>query len=181
MISNRGPLFKGERGFGYTRTMREVPEKRPARTVLSAWLPVAAWLLVIVFTSSGLASEERMADALRSIAGVLDIELAGAVRESGERDFLFWTRKLAHLVEYAVLAGLVARALALSGLRRSLLVAALALVFAAGVAYLDESHQAVVPGRSSQLSDVGIDVAGALLGLTVWRLRWRRRPAPPPA
>jgi VanZ family protein len=68
-------------------------------------------------------------------------------------------RKLAHATEYAVLGALLARALA------ELPALALGIAVAAG----DELYQHLVPGRVGALLDVGIDAAGVLLGILVWR------------
>lgn len=75
----------------------------------------------------------------------------------GTSDFAL--RKLAHFTEYAVLGGLLARAVA--G------VAALAL----GIAYAvtDEVHQTFVAGRSGSLRDVAIDGMGVLVGILLYR------------
>jgi VanZ family protein len=79
-------------------------------------------------------------------------------------------RKLAHLVEFAILGALLARAL--PELHALL----------AGLAYaaFDELHQHFVPGRTGALRDVAIDAVGVLLGILAWRRlrgrRLRRRP-----
>jgi VanZ family protein len=74
-------------------------------------------------------------------------------------------RKLAHAAEYAVLGALLARA---TGSPR--LAFALAVLYAAS----DELHQHFVPGRHGVPLDVAIDAAGALIGVTLWRLSPRR-------
>ena len=101
----------------------------------TVWLPVLAWEALIFALSS--------IPSLNSGLGTADLVL----------------RKLAHLVEYAVLGVLLARGL-------PELVA-----FAAGAAYAvtDEIHQAFVPGREGALVDVGIDAVGVALGLLVLR------------
>lgn len=40
-------------------------------------------------------------------------------------------------------------------------------------AFADEFHQSFVPGRSASLMDIGLDLAGILLGLTCFRLFFR--------
>lgn len=101
-------------------------------------------------------------------------------------------RTAVHLAEYAILAALTYRAaiatavrgdasLALGnprverGLDVRLVVAVLALSM--GYALSDELHQSFVPGRCFSLADLGVDVAGVVLGLGAvarWRL-WRGR------
>ncbi len=77
----------------------------------------------------------------------------------------FPLRKLAHMMEYAVLAQLVAR-----GFRGSTRWSAPTIYIAALIAVLlyatsDEIHQGFVVGRHGSLIDVLIDVFGAWVGL----------------
>jgi len=75
-------------------------------------------------------------------------------------------RKLAHLIEYAVLGALLYRALARPGL--AILVGSL---YAAS----DEMHQHFVPGRHAAWYDIVIDTIGVTIGVVVWsRTRWAR-------
>jgi VanZ family protein len=73
-------------------------------------------------------------------------------------------RKLAHMTEYAVLALLLVRATGS---------AAWAFVLTVGYACTDEFHQTFVRGRHGSPVDVGIDAVGALIGLSLLRLRRR--------
>ena len=76
-------------------------------------------------------------------------------------------RKLAHLVEFAILGALLARALpALHALVAGVLYAA-----------FDELHQHFVPGRTGALRDVAIDAVGVMLGILAWRWFRGRSPA----
>lgn len=75
-------------------------------------------------------------------------------------------RKAAHVAEYAILTGLIFRAL------RGLIVpfswrAAVAFLPALIFAAADEYHQSFVPSRTPSLGDVFIDYAGALLGILI--------------
>jgi VanZ family protein len=89
-------------------------------------------------------------------------------------DFLL--RKAGHFTEYAILAILVHHALVVGGdwsaWRRLLVAWLLTALYAAS----DEWHQSFVPGRAPALTDVAIDICGALTGLLVWRRleRWWR-------
>ena len=80
-------------------------------------------------------------------------------------------RKLSHMGEYSVLALLLWHAIRNSrimvehGWKWSQAALALALVFL--YAGTDEFHQAFVPGRTGQFSDVMIDTAGGALGLAL--------------
>ena len=75
-------------------------------------------------------------------------------------------RKAAHLTEYAILSGLLLRALrgSIGGFWQR---AAIALFAALLFAVADEYHQSFVPSRTSVLRDVWIDWAGALIGILI--------------
>ncbi|MBV9080669.1 MAG: VanZ family protein, partial [Elusimicrobia bacterium] len=118
-------------------------------TFLSVWLPPVAWCGLIFYLSS--------------IPGL----------NSGLRyDFIL--RKMAHITEYAVLTGLLWRALrrtwnALTPAGVGALSGLLALAYAAS----DEFHQMFVPRRGPSIHDVVIDSVGIIAA--IWILR-RQRP-----
>ena len=87
-------------------------------------------------------------------------------------------RKCAHMAEYTLLAALLEGLPRLAGLRRRLWSA----LSACGAAALtDETIQLFVPGRSGQVGDIWVDLAGALTGALLaalaGRLPRRRRPS----
>ena len=87
-------------------------------------------------------------------------------------------RKLAHVVEFAVLGGLIfgflmPRAWRYGSENQRM---ALSLGVAAAIAGLDEWIQCSQPGRKGQLWDVALDALGALLGILLYRgIRYLRR------
>jgi VanZ family protein len=107
----------------------------PATRLAATWLPVVAWAVVIFALSS--------IPSLGTGLGFWDLVL----------------RKLAHLVEFAVLGLLLARAVPDLP------------AFAAGVAYAvtDEVHQHFVDGRVGAPVDVGVDAVGVLVGILAYR------------
>jgi len=109
--------------------------------LLTVWLPVLIWAAVI-FTLSSIPS-------LSTGLGTWDTIL----------------RKGAHLAEYAILGGLLYRALGRE-----------ALALAVGIAYAatDELHQYFVRGRHASPVDVAIDAVGVAVGMLLW-LRLRER------
>jgi VanZ family protein len=109
--------------------------------LITVWLPVVAWAAVI-FTLSSIPS-------LSTGLGTWDTIL----------------RKGAHLTEYAVLGGLLYRALGRE-----------ALALATGITYAatDELHQYFVRGRHASPVDVAIDAVGVAVGMLLW-LRVRER------
>jgi len=109
--------------------------------LLTVWLPVVAWAAVIFALSS--------IPSLSTGLGTWDTIL----------------RKSAHLTEYAVLGGLLYRALG-----REALALATGIVYAA----TDELHQYFVRGRHASPVDVAIDAVGVAVGMLLW-LRLRER------
>ena len=101
---------------------------------VTAWTPVVLWAGVIFALSS--------VPDLGTGLGTWDTVL----------------RKLAHTAEYAILGGLLLRAL------RS---APAAVLFASAYAVTDELHQAFVRGRHGSPVDWLIDTLGATLGVVV--------------
>ena len=113
----------------------------PRSRLLTVWVPVLVWAGVIFAFSS--------IPHLSTGLGTWDTIL----------------RKGAHITEYAVLGGLLYRALSRE-----------ALALAAGIAYAatDELHQHFIRGRHASPVDVAIDAVGVAVGMVVW-LRLRER------
>ena len=85
-------------------------------------------------------------------------------------------RKLAHFTEYAVLTGLLWRALRGLGARFPL---AIAMAISLGYAATDEFHQTFVDGRKGTPVDVLIDFAGIAIAATAIAVLRLRAPADP--
>jgi len=143
------------------------------RAFLRYWLPVAIWLGVIFIGSTDVLSAEhtsrflvpflRWLDPHISLAAINAIQLA--------------VRKLAHLIEYAILAALFWRALR-DGLNLGTKIWILFIVvwFACGIfAVSDEFHQSFVPSRTASPDDVLIDIYDALIGIVLCLMFSRRR------
>jgi VanZ family protein len=128
-------------------------EPRVVRRILSAWLPAASYMGLIWLLSSG----------------PVPIPI----------DALPFKDKGAHIIEYGILAALNAFAIrgTLLGIRlRGVLLRAVALTFVWG--YLDELHQAFVPGRNCDAFDLLADTIGACAGAGCFWLAerlWRAR------
>ena len=71
--------------------------------------------------------------------------------------------KLAHACEYAVLGGLLVRAIVV-GLRRAAAWWPIAALVALLYGFTDEWHQRFVPGRHSTWADVAADGVGSVMG-----------------
>lgn len=116
---------------------------------LYRWLPPILWMGLLFFSSS------------RSF-------LPSPVEPGTLADILFW--KTAHLVEYAILGGLLLRAFhsgSSPAKREGIWSWAISSLFG----LFDEYHQTLIPGREGKLVDAAINSFGALLGLLlIWWL-----------
>ncbi len=109
------------------------------------WLLVILWMVVIFLFSHQ--------------------PYSGAVTETYFGNFNVLVRKMAHLIEYALLYFFCQRAFLLSGgyFRRYSICWAFGLSFI--YALTDEWHQSFVPGRSATVQDVLVDGLGMLLAI----------------
>ena len=136
--------------------------------------PLVFWMGFIFFASTGQLSASNTSRFIRPLLLWLfpDISAEGLIFGH------FIMRKMAHFVEYAVLALLAARAFLSSShdaLRRQWLFSSFALV--AIYALFDEFHQSFVATRTGSIYDSLIDMAGgatALVLLFLWRARRRK-------
>ena len=118
--------------------------------IFSSWIPVGLWAGLIFYLSS----IPHLQSGLR---------------------WDFFLRKIAHMVEFGILALLLIRAIrrswpTMSEARAVFVSAALAV----GYAMLDEFHQMFVPGRGPSPKDVLIDACGIIIATAIYRY-WMRR------
>lgn len=115
------------------------------------WLPVIIWMGVIFIFSSipNLKSELK-------------------------EDYIL--RKIAHILEFAILTFLLIRCLVQEKLSIKKIVI-YSIIFAIFYALIDEYHQSFILGRQGTLKDVGIDGIGILLIAVLWYYK-NRNPAP---
>jgi VanZ family protein len=136
---------------------------------LKYWLPPLLWMAVIVGFSTDAASASHTEHWLLPILRGLAPWATPAQLEA-----LHWlVRKISHLSEYAILAGLWLRAFVRGRNLNPRTAGLLALAISVAWAILDELHQSFVPSRSASLADVLVDSAGALIALTVIHVGWR--------
>lgn len=143
--------------------------------LLAAWLAVAACVVLIL----GLGGAEFGAAHTSRYLLPLLRWLFPDLTISNYLGLIVWIRKIAHVIEYALLGWLAFRAVWLSLTLDSTLarVALLAFGLAAAVALTDEIRQAFLHSRTGSPWDVALDVSGALaaIGFALW---WQRRTRP---
>lgn len=136
--------------------------------LLLTWGPALAWMAFIFFWSSlPKQVSPNEADQI-TFTGILPIF-------PGDWEFLI--KKSTHVIAYAVLAVLIARALLLDHHAPTGRTLALAVALAGLYAITDEFHQSFTAGRHASSLDIGIDLFGATIGcclryprtLLVWR------------
>ena len=142
------------------------------RSVVSRWVPVIAWMVLIFAGSTDALSGEQTSRFLVPFLRWLDPHISFATIASIHVAF----RKLGHLSEYAILAVLLWRAVRIFTVNRAWIAAVVSLGAAACYAALDEFHQSFVPTRTASENDVMIDICGAVIGLLLCLALVRNRP-----
>ncbi len=141
---------------------------------LLAWLPAAAWYLVIWNFSAQTAAESSgtsggVTDRVLTWVYPSYRDMTPEARNALIESLSFVVRKGAHMFLYFVLTGLLLLALR-TLIQHSAHRAAAAAGLCALLAGLDEYHQTFVPGRSGELRDVLVDLSGGCISLLLWWL-----------
>ena len=111
------------------------------------WLPAIIWMVVIFFFSSR--------------------PINNPSPNFSWLDFVF--KKTCHLGEYAILDGLIFRAVSQKGQYTYKKIFISAFIIGLLYALTDEWHQTFVVGREGTLRDVGFDSLGMIAGLIITR------------
>ena len=144
------------------------------RLFLKYWLPLLIWLGLIFVGSTSVMSAEHTSRYI----GPFLLWLKPGMSATAIWTILVVVRKCAHVIEYAVLALLLWRALrSVPTLRtRTFVVFGAVLLGCALVAASDEFHQTFVKSRTPSVRDVLLDVGGGFLGLLICATFARRHP-----
>ncbi len=137
----------------------ERPAYRPTIKGRLLWLVLALLWTAFIWGNS-LQPAEMSGAASGAVVQVVEPVLTAAGIPQEEHSFV--VRKGAHLTEFALLGIFWA---AFFGQKRRLGCFAAALALCMVTAAVDEGIQHFVPGRSSQLRDIGIDTLGAAAGI----------------
>jgi VanZ family protein len=135
------------------------------RLFLKYWLPVFIWLGVIFAGSTDIFSTEQTSRYLVPFLRWLDPQISPSTIATVH----FALRKLGHLIEYAVLAALLWRALRSARNLRPKMSTLFVGVWVACtiIAASDEFHQSLIVSRTASLNDVLTDSLGAAIGLVI--------------
>ncbi|HLB92076.1 MAG TPA: VanZ family protein [Terriglobales bacterium] len=143
------------------------------RSLLRAWWPAAAWIVLIGFESTDFFSSENTGTALYTILS----RLFGHIDIGEFFVFHHILRKTGHVVGYGTLSLLLLRGWrATFGYRPGLLLRAALLSWlgTAFVAAMDEWHQSYIPSRTGTIWDVALDTVAGVAFLVVAYF-WLRR------
>ena len=140
------------------------------RPFVKYWVPVIAWMLLILGASGDLMSAEHtsrfLVPFLLWCKPDISVEMLALIH--------LCVRKAAHLTEYAILALLLCRALN-RGTNFKAATSTMSMIACVLAATGDEFRQSFVQSRGASPWDVMIDTAGAILGLLIsWGLARRR-------
>jgi len=133
---------------------------------LTAYVPLVVWIFLVLSLGSGVGASTETS---RIIGPILHFIFPSASPET-LAVYHGYIRKLAHFVEYAVLALLAVRAFAPINFR---FVVAFFLVLT--VAAVDEINQSFNPSRTSSPWDGALDALGGLTALTAFWIAVARR------
>src|SRR5581483_8056122 len=157
-LQDAPPQGGGVRGRRGRRELRGMTRSTGATAV--RWGIALGWLAVVLSLSGEPFNAHHTVGAVRSLLAWLGVPVSGAEA----RSLNVRIRTTAHVVEYALLAGLWLHAWRPprgDHGRAALVVLALCLA----CAVVDETHQRWVPTRKGHAQDVGLDGTGALLGI----------------
>jgi VanZ family protein len=142
--------------------------------LVSKWMPVIAWMLLMFAGSTDLLSAEHtsrfLVPFLRWLDPTISFQTVVAIHST--------LRKIGHFTEYAILAALLWRALrgTFTAIGKGTVAAGVFLITAAFAAS-DEFHQSFVSTRTATVHDVMIDCTGAFAAVLLCWMFARRNPA----
>jgi VanZ family protein len=144
---------------------------------LRYWFPLFVWMALIFSASADTQSTEHTSRFLEPFLRWFNPNISAHAIEAVR----WMVRKAAHMTEFGLLAWLLWRVLRKPKRNDprpwSWKIAAGAIGLVVLYAATDEFHQRFVPNRTASVTDVCIDTAGAVLGITlvwIWYC-WRKR------
>ena len=151
--------------------------------IILSWILVIIWMIFIFMMSSmNSKSSSKVSNGLLKKTVTTTYEITSKVgitdMPSNERindtvsTLHFPVRKVAHFLEYLVLALLLFNALMVTGVKKNLFIIILIICFI--YACSDEIHQLFIKGRACRIYDIVIDTFGSLLGIIIIRKNYKK-------
>jgi VanZ family protein len=135
-----------------------------AMKVVKYWLPVFVMIGAMYYFSTDMLSGQNTRSLIDKFFDLLGYDLSRSRLDRAN----YLARKAAHFIEYALLAGLLFRAMrADSSLRWRFRWAAYSLAVCVAWALADELHQSFTNSRTGSVRDAILDSSGALFMLVV--------------
>ena len=135
-----------------------IPGKSSLKPLLPRWLPVTLWAAVIFIFSSNQNPYGYIPEGIYH--WLWWTKLFG-------QSLFFYLGGLSHVLEYAILAYLLARAMLWrEEFTRGQLITVFYLTML--YAFTDEFHQVFTPGRAFQVVDLLLDALGAVIGISIF-------------
>ncbi len=139
------------------------PGNRSRSEIALAWFWVVAWIAIVqIFATDSFSANETshiIVPLLRWLFPDADASWLASAH--------FAIRKLSHFVVYAILALLALRAFRLVFNRSPVWLAAASLALTLAVAVVDEGRQILARSRTGAVSDVVLDMSGAVCALVL--------------
>ena len=149
------------------------------------WVCVALWMGLIFCLSSQTAVESSSLSGgfVKEIATVLTPDFQkypSAKQDTIIEAWQYVARKCAHASLFGILGVLTTLAMNVTEMRKKRLLILISIGICLFYAMSDEFHQIFIPGRSPQITDVGIDFCGAIVGiglttLLIWVIRGKKQ------
>ncbi len=145
------------------------------KAIIVSWAVAILWMMMIFNLSaqpageSDILSRKTVEIIIQTVNRVISIEGDDIQFIENVDGFHHLVRKYAHFLVYLVLSILL-----MNALERSRVFGRRIILFSLGICVLyavtDELHQFFVPGRSGQLTDILIDISGAVLGVVLYQI-----------
>lgn len=128
---------------------------------------IILWLMVIFSFSNqqGTVSNKKSEDIAVAVVNVVSNENNNKNNEKFIKKYNFLVRKIAHFLEFFILAILIERFISLFQTKNKIIICILLCLL---VAIGDEFHQSFIPLRDCNINDVLIDLSGTIFGLGLY-------------
>lgn len=147
--------------------MKNIINNKTIKVIIDIILVVLTMLMIFSFSASdGVKSEETSKRTARDIITIVYKDKQEAANKFVD-NHLMVIRKIAHMIEFALLGFLVLKLLKDLKETFNYKLVLFALGFSYIYAVFDEVHQLAINGRNSSILDTLIDAVGAVIGILI--------------